>query len=157
VYRRISIQSDDFSLDQTLDRLKQHSGSPGGVCFFVGTVRDTNLDEQVSGLFLEHYPGMTEAQLARILDAAEQRWPLAGAEVVHRIGALQPGDNIVLVAVAAAHRGEAFQACEMIMDYLKTQATFWKKEQAASGDRWLDARISDQTKLTDWDAGGADA
>jgi molybdopterin synthase catalytic subunit len=99
---------------------------------------------------------MTEAQLARILDAAEQRWPLAGAEVVHRIGALQPGDNIVLVAVAAAHRGEAFQACEMIMDYLKTQATFWKKEQAASGDRWLDARISDQTKLTDWDAGGVD-
>ena len=154
MYRRISIQSADFSLDQTLDRLKQHSGSPGGVCFFVGTVRDTNLDEQVNGLFLEHYPGMTEAQLARILDAAEQRWLLAGAEVVHRIGALQPGDNIVLVAVAAAHRGEAFQACEMIMDYLKTQATFWKKVDQNGQQQWVESKDSDQAASRRWDPNG---
>jgi molybdopterin synthase catalytic subunit len=156
VYRHISIQQEDFSLDAVLTRLKHQCPSSGGLCFFIGAVRDTNLAESVGGLFLEHYPGMTEAQLNRILDDAQSRWPLAGVEVIHRVGALETGDNIVLVAVAAMHRGESFAACEMIMDYLKTQATFWKKEQVASGERWLEARASDGEKLQDWTGVGGD-
>ncbi|MEJ6670663.1 MAG: molybdopterin synthase catalytic subunit [Candidatus Azotimanducaceae bacterium] len=152
MYRSVLIQTEDFSLDAALAELKAQSGLAGGLCFFTGAVRDSNLDQAVGGLYLEHYPGMTERQLDRILDAAAQRWQLQGAIVVHRIGQLMPGDNIVLVAVAASHRGEAFEACEMIMDYLKTDATFWKKESIADGHRWIEARSSDKAKTTAWDA-----
>lgn len=127
MYRSILIQADDFSLDRALTELKAQSGLAGGLCFFTGAVRNSNLDDAVGGLYLEHYPGMTERQLDQIVDEAARRWQLHGAIVVHRIGHLKPGDNIVLVAVSASHRGEAFEACEMIMDYLKTNATFWKK------------------------------
>ncbi len=152
MYRSILIQAEDFSLDGTLAELKAQSGLAGGLCFFTGAVRNSNLDEAVNGLYLEHYPGMTERQLAQIVDEAARRWPLQGVIVVHRIGDLMPGDNIVLVAVAASHRGQAFEACEMIMDYLKTNATFWKKESIPDGHRWVEARSSDATKATAWDA-----
>ena len=151
MYRSVAIQTEDFSLDAALAELKAQSGLAGGLCFFTGAVRNSNLDQVVGGLYLEHYPGMTERQLDGILDAAEQRWQLQGALVIHRIGDLVPGDNIVLVAVSASHRGEAFEACEMIMDYLKTDATFWKKEAIAGGHRWIEARSCDQAKASAWD------
>ena len=152
MYRSILIQVEDFSLDAALAELKMQSGLAGGLCFFTGAVRNSNLDEAVGGLYLEHYPGMTERQLDQIVDEAARRWQLHGVIVIHRIGQLMPGDNIVLVAVAASHRGEAFEACEMMMDYLKTNATFWKKESIPDGHRWVEARSSDQTKATAWDA-----
>ena len=150
VHIRIRVQEAGFSLDEAFQELRRASNGVGAVCTFTGLVRDFNDDAEVTGLFLEHYPEMTEKQLARIVDDACQRWQLMGVSVIHRIGALLPVDEIVLVAVAAGHRGEAFSACEFIMDYLKTQATFWKKEVAADGERWLTMRESDITAADRW-------
>jgi molybdopterin synthase catalytic subunit len=152
VYSRIQIQEVDFSVDDVLSELKHASGAVGGICTFTGSVRDVNDDESVTSLFLEHYPGMTEKQLAKILQAASARFSMLGVVVIHRVGQLTPGDNIVLVAVASAHRGDAFEACHFVMDYLKTQATFWKREQRGSGgEQWLAMRGSDQAAQAVWE------
>ncbi|MGN7742257.1 molybdopterin synthase catalytic subunit MoaE [Pseudomonas sp. 22526] len=137
-----------------LDRLHRevHGEDPciGAVVTFVGYVRDLNLGEQVGSLFLEHYPGMTERSLQRILDQANQRWPLQRVTVVHRVGLLQVAEPIVFVGVASAHRQAAFEACAFLMDYLKTRAPFWKREQTPSGERWVDGRESDQLAASRW-------
>ncbi len=122
----------------------------GAVVSFVGYVRDFNDGREVAGMFLEHYPGMTEKALAKIVLEAEQRWPLLKVEVLHRIGALQPGEPIVFVGVASAHRQAAFQACDFVMDYLKTRAPFWKKEQTGEGPRWVEGRQSDADAAGRW-------
>jgi len=125
----------------------------GAVVGFVGYVRDFNEGQEVSGMFLEHYPGMTEKALERIVSEAEQRWPLLRVEVVHRVGALPPGEPIVFVGTASAHRQAAFDACNFIMDYLKTRAPFWKKETTGSGERWVEGRCSDQAAAERWQQG----
>ena len=150
MYLRIRVQEANFSPAEVLKTLREASKGVGAICTFTGLVRDLNDDTEVTGLFLEHYPDMTEKQLGRIVEDARQRWPLIGVSIIHRIGKLVPGDEIVLVAVAASHRGEAFSACEFIMDYLKTQATFWKKEVGADGEKWLTMRDSDQTAADRW-------
>ncbi|MBB3331046.1 molybdopterin synthase catalytic subunit [Halomonas campaniensis] len=122
----------------------------GAVVSFTGLVRDFNETPEVTALTLEHYPGMTESALAGIVDEARERWPLDGATVIHRIGRLAPGDPIVLVVVASAHRRAAFEACDFIMDYLKTRAPFWKKEHATGGDYWVSERESDQKDARRW-------
>jgi len=129
----------------------------GAVCCFVGMVRDRNEGDDVASMELEHYPGMTEKSIEAMIDAAHQRFSIFGARVIHRVGLLQPLDQIVLVAVTSAHRGESFQACEFLMDYLKTQAPFWKKETTPQGARWVDARVSDDAALARWgiEAGNA--
>ena len=153
MYARISVQTGDFSLDAVINELKQETKAVGGICSFTGCVRDINDGEGVSSLFLEHYPEMTEKQLAKILDTAEARFDLLGAIVIHRIGLLHPGENIVLVAAASAHRAAAFDACHFVMDYLKTQATFWKQEQRRDGGKsWLRMRESDEQATADWEA-----
>jgi len=120
------------------------------VVSFVGTVRDLNEGEQVAEMELEHYPGMTEKALEDIVTQARARWDLFDALIIHRVGPLKPLDQIVLVAVTSAHRGEAFAACEFIIDYLKIQAPFWKKEQTPQGARWVDARVSDDVAMQKW-------
>ena len=153
MYARISVQTGDFSLDAVINELKQGTKAVGGICAFTGCVRDINDGGDVSSLFLEHYPEMTEKQLAKILDTAEVRFDLLGAIVIHRIGLLHPGENIVLVAAASAHRAAAFDACHFVMDYLKTQATFWKQEQRRDGGKsWLRMRESDEQATADWEA-----
>lgn len=153
MYARISVQTGDFSLDAVINELKQETKEVGGICSFTGCVRDINDGEDVRSLFLEHYPEMTEKQLAKILDTAEARFDLLGAVVIHRIGLLHPGENIVLVAAASAHRAAAFDACHFVMDYLKTQATFWKQEQRRDGGKsWLRMRESDEQATADWEA-----
>ena len=153
MYTRISVQTGDFSLDAVINELKQETKAVGGICSFIGCVRDINDGEDVGSLFLEHYPEMTEKQLAKILDTAEARFDLLGAVVIHRIGLLHPGENIVLVAAASAHRAAAFDACHFVMDYLKTQATFWKQEQRRDGGKsWLAMRESDEQATADWEA-----
>ena len=137
---RVSIQTQDFDLAAEVAALRAGDARVGAVCAFVGTVRDRNDGASVSTLELEHYPGMTEKAIEAMIDAAHARFTLYGARVVHRVGPLLPQDQIVLVAVTSAHRGEAFAACELLMDYLKTQAPFWKKEQTPEGARWVDAR-----------------
>ena len=125
---RVSVQVEDFSLNDEYERLAEGT-SAGAVVTFVGKVRDMNLGDNVTGLSLEHYPGMTEKALGEICDEAEQRWPLLKIRVIHRVGDLDIGDQIVFVGVSSAHRGAAFEACEFVMDYLKTKAPFWKKAQ----------------------------
>jgi molybdopterin synthase catalytic subunit len=125
---RVSIQTEDFDLAAEVAALRQGDGRVGAVCSFVGTVRDRNDGQSVSTMELEHYPGMTEKSIEAMIDAAHRRFDILGARVIHRVGLLHPLDQIVLVAVSSAHRGESFQACEFLMDYLKTQAPFWKKE-----------------------------
>jgi molybdopterin synthase catalytic subunit len=139
---KVSVQADDF--DAGLE-IRNISGSPsiGAVASFVGLVRDVEMT-------LEHYPGMTERAIARIVEEAKGRWQVMDCTVIHRYGALKPNDQIVLVAVASSHRGDAFAACEFIMDYLKTQAPFWKKEQAAGGARWVEAKASDDQAAERW-------
>ena len=122
----------------------------GAVCSFLGTVRDRNDGQSVSAMELEHYPGMTEKAIEAMIDQAFERFDILGARVIHRVGPLQPLDQIVLVVVSSAHRGQSFQACEFLMDYLKTQAPFWKKEQTPQGARWVDARVSDDEALARW-------
>ncbi len=147
---RVSIQSEDFDLSTEVARLRAGEKGVGAVCTFVGTVRDRNDGQSVSTLELEHYPGMTEKAIEQMIDEAHRRFDIFGARVIHRVGLLQPLDQIVLVAVTSAHRGESFQACEFLMDYLKTQAPFWKKEQTPEGARWVDARVSDDAALAKW-------
>jgi len=167
----VSIQAEDFDVSAEIDALRAADPRVGAVCCFVGTVRDRNaaagrdllhpvdavaqaagqpLTEPVLSMELEHYPGMTEKAIEAMVAQARQRFAIYGARVVHRIGLLRPADQIVLVAVTAAHRGQSFQACEFLMDYLKTQAPFWKKEQTPEGERWVDARVADDAALARW-------
>lgn len=146
----IRIQTEDFDLTTEVAQLRAGDPKIGAVVTFVGTVRDMNDGSSVTEMELEHYPGMTEKALAEIVERARQRWHLLDVLVIHRIGPLKPLDQVVLVAVTSAHRGEAFAACEFVMDYLKTEAPFWKKEQTPQGARWVDARNVDDQALTKW-------
>jgi molybdopterin synthase catalytic subunit len=146
----VRVQTEDFDLSAEIARLRAGEPKIGAVASFVGVVRDLNDGSNVSQMTLEHYPGMTEKALERIVTEAKQRWDVFDVLVVHRIGPLAPTDQIVLVAVTSAHRGEAFAACEFVMDYLKTQAPFWKKERTASGSRWVEARDSDDAAAQRW-------
>jgi molybdopterin synthase catalytic subunit len=154
---RVSIRSDDFDLGAEVAALREGDGGVGAVAVFIGTVRDRNEGAAVQSLELEHYPGMTEAAIEAMIDEAMRRFEIRAARVVHRVGVLALSAQIVLVAVTSAHRGEAFQACEFLMDYLKTQAPFWKKEIGPEGARWVDARVDDDAALARWgiDAGNA--
>ena len=154
---RVAIQVGDFDLTAEVDALRRHDRRVGAVCAFVGTVRDRNDGSQVSAMELEHYPGMTEKAIEAMIDEAHRRFDIYAVRVIHRVGLLQPLDQIVMVAVTSAHRGECFQACEFLMDYLKTQAPFWKKEQTPEGARWVDARVGDDAALARWGIPGANA
>ncbi|WP_200953852.1 MULTISPECIES: molybdopterin synthase catalytic subunit MoaE [unclassified Duganella] len=146
----VRIQAEDFDLTQEMAQLRAGNAKVGAIVSFVGTVRDLNEGASVAEMELEHYPGMTEQSIQAIIDQAKVRWPIYGALVIHRVGPLKPMDQIVLVAVTSPHRGEAFSACEFIIDYLKTEAPFWKKEQTPEGARWVDARNSDDEALRKW-------
>lgn len=146
----VAIQPQDFDVNAEVAALRAHDAGVGAVCVFVGTVRDRNDGQAVSLLELEHYPGMTEKAITTMLAAARARFDIRAARVVHRVGPLALQEQIVLVAVTSAHRGQAFAACEFLMDYLKTQAPFWKKEQTPEGARWVDARVSDDAALARW-------
>jgi molybdopterin synthase catalytic subunit len=146
----VRIQTGDFDVAREIAALRGGDARVGAVAAFVGLVRDINDAAAVSTLTLEHYPGMTEKALARIVDEAKSRWNVYDALVIHRVGELKPTDQIVLVVVTGAHRGEAFAACEFIMDYLKTRAPFWKKEQTPAGERWVEARASDDDAAARW-------
>jgi molybdopterin synthase catalytic subunit len=146
----IRVQTEDFDLTTEIAQLRADTPKVGAIVNFVGVVRDLNEGEQVAEMELEHYPGMTEQALEDIVTQAKSRWDLFDALVIHRVGPLKPLDQIVLVAVTSAHRGEAFAACEFIIDYLKTKAPFWKKEQTPQGARWVDARVSDDEAMQKW-------
>ena len=146
----ISIQSADFDVSNELAALRAQHAGVGAVCCLVGTVRDHNAGDSVASMELEHYPGMTERAIATMASLAFARFDILGVSVIHRVGVLLPKDQIVLVAVTSAHRGQSFQACEFLMDYLKTQAPFWKKEQTPDGARWVDARVADDAALARW-------
>lgn len=146
----VRVQTEDFDIGAEIAALRENRPQVGAVASFVGVVRDLNEGDRVNTMTLEHYPGMTEKALASIVDEAKARWDIIDATVIHRVGELQPLDQIVLVIVAGAHRGEAFAACEFIMDYLKTRAPFWKKEQTPQGERWVDARDSDDKAAERW-------
>ncbi len=149
---RVLIQTQDFDLSAEVSALRAGNPGVGAVCSFVGTVRDrtAGLSGSISSMELEHYPGMTEKAVEAMIDEAHQRFDILAVRVIHRIGLLQPLEQIVLVAVTSAHRSEGFQACEFLMDYLKTQAPFWKKEQTPEGARWVDARVTDDAALAKW-------
>ena len=148
--QRVRIQTEDFDLGHEIASLRAGDGGVGAVCSFVGTVRDRNEGSNVRAMELEHYPGMTEKSIEAMIDAAHERFDIRAARVIHRVGPLLPCDQIVLVAVSSAHRGESFQACEFLMDYLKTEAPFWKKENTPAGSRWVDARVSDDAAMARW-------
>ena len=150
----VRVQADDFDAGRELATLRNADPSIGAVAAFIGTVRDVNVDASVSSMTLEHYPGMTEKALETIVADAKTRWNIADALVIHRVGPLKPADQIVLVAVTSAHRGEAFAACEFIVDYLKTRAPFWKKETTPEGARWVEARASDDAAAARWHGAG---
>ncbi|KQT10220.1 molybdenum cofactor biosynthesis protein MoaE [Ramlibacter sp. Leaf400] len=149
---RVSIQAADFDVSAELEALRRQDHRVGAVCSFVGTVRTANQgsDSPVLSMELEHYPGMTEKAIEAMIDEAHRRFDIFAARVVHRVGLLMPGDQIVLAAVTSAHRGQSFQSCEFLMDYLKTQAPFWKKERTPQGEQWVDARVSDDQALARW-------
>ena len=147
---RVTIQTGDFDLGQEVANLRANDSRVGAVCTFTGTVRDRNDGLNVSSMELEHYPGMTEKAIEAMVDEAFARFAVYGVRVIHRVGLLQPLDQVVMVAVTSAHRGTSFQACEFLMDYLKTQAPFWKKEQTPEGARWVDARVADDAALAKW-------
>jgi len=146
----VRVQAGDFDLNAEVSALRARNPKIGAVACFVGTVRDLSDGETVASMELEHYPGMTEKALERIAADACRRWPGIDVTIVHRVGKLYPLDQIVLVATVAAHRGDAFASCEFVMDYLKTQAPFWKKETTADGERWVDARSADDAALARW-------
>ena len=150
---RVRVQTQDFDVGRELDALSRGRRDVGAVASFVGLVRDANDGEDIQSMTLEHYPGMTEKALEDICTQADSRWDLIDMVVVHRVGSLVPGDRIVLVGVASAHRGEAFAACEFIMDYLKTRAPFWKREDTPQGARWVEARASDDDAAARWNVG----
>lgn len=147
---RVFIQTEDFNLAVEVEALRQNDKRIGAICTFTGTVRDRNDGLRVSSMELEHYPGMTEKAIDAMIDEALIRFDIFGVRVIHRVGLLQPLDQVVMVAVTSAHRAESFKACEFLMDYLKTQAPFWKKEQTPEGARWVDARITDDAALAKW-------
>jgi molybdopterin synthase catalytic subunit len=146
----VRVQSEDFDVAREIALLRGSDARVGAVATFIGIVRAENQATRIRTLTLEHYPGMTEKALADIVDQARQRWPIYDAVVIHRVGELAPTDQIVLVAVASAHRGDAFAACEFIIDYLKTQAPFWKKEMTPDGERWVEARVTDEEAAARW-------
>jgi molybdopterin synthase catalytic subunit len=146
----VRVQTGDFDLGREVTDLRNNNSKTGAVVTFVGVVRDFNDGSGVAEMELEHYPGMTEKALEDIVAQAKTRWEIFDALIIHRVGPLKPLDQIVLVAVTSAHRGEAFFACEFIIDYLKTQAPFWKKEQTPDGARWVDARATDDAALEKW-------
>jgi len=147
---RVSVREADFDLSAEVAALRAGDGGVGAVVSFVGTVRDRSDGQALDVMELEHYPGMTEAAIEAMIDEAQRRFDIRGVRVVHRVGPLAAQEQIVLVAVSSAHRGQAFQACEFLMDYLKTQAPFWKKEHTAAGARWVDARVADDDALARW-------
>ncbi len=161
---RVRVQTADFDLSTEVAALRAQDHGVGAVASFIGTVRDRNSpavagsdgspspdpSPNISAMELEHYPGMTEKAIEAMIDTAVQRFDVRAARVVHRVGLLHPGEQIVLVAVASAHRAQAFEACEFLMDYLKTQAPFWKKETTAEGAHWVDARVADDAALARW-------
>lgn len=147
---KIVVQTEAFDLGAEVDAIRQGRTDIGAIASFVGLARDMNEGSGVRAMTLEHYPGMTEKSLAAVVDDASTRWALLGVTVIHRVGRLLPGDPIVLVAVASSHRGEAFAACEFIMDALKTRAPFWKKEETPEGERWIEARGSDDAAAARW-------
>ncbi len=144
----ISVQSEDFDIGAEIDALKQGNTSIGAIVTFTGTVRDVG--STLKTMTLEHYPGMTETELNRIAEEAETRWPLLGCRVIHRYGTLEPGDNIVLVITTSSHREAAFEAADYLMDFLKSNAPFWKKEQSATDTSWVDAKDKDSVALDRW-------
>jgi molybdopterin synthase catalytic subunit len=146
----VRIQTEDFDLSQEVKQLRAGDARVGAVATFVGTVRDRNDGSEVAAMTLEHYPGMTEKSLEEIIEKAKARWDIFDVLIIHRVGPLNIEDQIVLTAVTSAHRGEAFAACEYVMDYLKTLAPFWKKEDTPEGARWVDARLSDDEALKKW-------
>jgi molybdopterin synthase catalytic subunit len=146
----VSIQTQDFDVSQELAALRAGDARVGAVCSFLGTVRERNDGSSVASMELEHYPGMTEKSISAMMDEAKKRFDIFAVRVIHRVGLLHPEDQIVFVAVTSAHRGESFKACEFLMDYLKTQAPFWKKEVTPEGARWVDARVSDDQALARW-------
>ena len=154
---RVRIQTEDFDLGAEVAALRAGDGGTGAVAVFVGTVRDGSGDTAVSAMELEHYPGMTERAIEAMIDAAHARFDIRAVRVVHRVGPLDVLAQIVLVAVCSAHRAEAFQACEFLMDYLKTQAPFWKKETTPEGARWVDARVADDEALARWGVASGNA
>ncbi len=146
----VRVQAADFDVSREINTLRQHNPRVGAVASFVGVVRDVNDGDAVSEMTLEHYPGMTEKAIEDIITQARGRWEVFDALVIHRVGTLKPADQIVLVVVTSGHRGDAFAACEFIMDYLKTRAPFWKKEQTGSGERWVEARATDDIAAERW-------
>jgi molybdopterin synthase catalytic subunit len=147
---RVTIQAGDFDVAAEIAALRRGDAGVGAVCSFIGTVRDRNDGSPVSAMELEHYPGMTEKAIEQMIDEAFRRFDIRAARVIHRVGPLQLQDQIVLVVVTSAHRAESFRACEFLMDYLKTQAPFWKKESTPQGERWVDARVADDAALERW-------
>jgi len=147
----VRIQTADFDAGAEIAALRRGNPKVGAVASFIGVCRDANDGAAVSRMTLEHYPGMTEKAIGKIVDEAKRRWKVMDALVIHRVGELKPTDQIVLVVVTGAHRGEAFAACEFIMDYLKTRAPFWKKEQTPGGSRWVEARASDDEAAQRWE------
>ena len=150
----IRVQTDAFDVNAEIERLRAANPRIGAIACFIGVVRDLNQGVAVGSMTLEHYPGMTEKALEGIVEQARRRWDLYDVLVIHRVGELQPTDPIVLVIATSAHRGEAFAACEFVMDYLKTDAPFWKKETTPEGVRWVDARESDSASRARWDSSG---
>ena len=146
----ISVQSQDFNFDHEYQKLRDSNNSDGALVTFVGLVRDINLQKSVSGLFLEHYPAMTEKVLNNIVETARTKWKLGSVSVIHRVGQLSVSEQIVFVGVTSQHRQSAYHANEFIMDYLKTEAPFWKKETTIEGDKWIVAKASDSDKARDW-------
>ena len=146
----VRIQTEDFDIGAELSVLRRGDPKIGAIASFIGLVRDVNEGDAVSEMTLEHYPGMSERALEDIVAQAKQRWNIFDALVIHRVGTLKPADQIVLVAVSGAHRSDAFAACEFIMDYLKTRAPFWKKENTSAGSRWVEARESDDKAADKW-------
>lgn len=147
----VSVQKADFDVGAEVAALSHGRHEVGAVASFVGLVRDISGGSNIAAMTLEHYPGMTEKSLEEIVDQAEARWSLYAVRVIHRFGRLEPGDRIVFVGVAGAHRGESFAACEFIMDYLKTRAPFWKREETPEGAHWVDARDSDDSAAARWE------
>jgi molybdopterin synthase catalytic subunit len=148
----VRIEEADFDISYEIARLRRDNPKIGAIASFIGVVRDLNDGDQVATMTLEHYPGMTEKSIEAIIEEARGRWQIMDALVIHRVGTLKPLDQIVLVVVSSGHRGDAFAACEFIMDYLKTRAPFWKKEQTPQGARWVDARASDDAAAERWQA-----
>lgn len=149
-FTHISVQAQDFDFAAEYQKLRKSSDSDGAIVTFVGLVRDVNLDQAVSGLFLEHYRAMTDKVLSNIVEQARSKWPLGSVSVIHRVGQLHISEQIVFVGVTSQHRQAAYQANEFIMDFLKTQAPFWKKETTKQGDRWIEAKESDLSKSKEW-------